>query len=228
MKLLTTNTKLEKDNSYHALGIQLAPFTLGGYGNVCTSASEGCSEACLFSAGRGAMPNVKDARIARTKKFFTDKTGFMTQLFNEIVKAEKSAKRKGLKLALRLNVLSDLPWEKIKHEGKTVFETFPQITFYDYTKHFKRAMSFAKGEMPSNYHLTFSRSESNENLVKLILELGGNVACVFRNELPKTWQGKKVIDGDKSDLRFLDDSNVVVGLAQKGMAKKDETGFVIG
>ena len=82
--------------------------------------------------------------------------------------------------------------------------------------------------MPSNYHLTFSRSESNENLAKMILEIGGNVACVFRNELPKTWQGKKVIDGDKSDLRFLDDSNVVVGLAQKGMAKKDATGFVIG
>ena len=228
MKLLTTNTKLEKDNSYHALGIQLAPYTLGGFGNVCTSASEGCSEACLFSAGRGSMSNVKDARIARTKKFFTDKQGFMSQLFDEIIKAEKSAKRKGLKLALRLNVLSDLPWEKIKHEGNTVFEAFPHITFYDYTKHFKRAMAFAKGEMPSNYHLTFSRSESNENLVKLILELGGNVACVFRNELPKTWQGKKVIDGDKSDLRFLDEKNVVVGLAQKGMAKKDETGFVIG
>jgi hypothetical protein len=228
MKLLTTNTKLEKDNSYHALGIQLAPYTLGGFGNVCTSASKGCSEACLFSAGRGSMSNVKDARIARTKKFFTDKQGFMSQLFDEITKAEKSAKRKGLKLALRLNVLSDLPWEKIKHEGKTVFEAFPHITFYDYTKHFKRAMAFAKGEMPNNYHLTFSRSESNENLVKLILELGGNVACVFRNELPKTWQGKKVIDGDKSDLRFLDEKNVVVGLAQKGMAKKDETGFVIG
>jgi hypothetical protein len=36
------------------------------------------------------------------------------------------------------------------------------------------------------------------------------------------------VDGDEDDLRFLDPNNVVVGLVEKGLAKKDNTGFVIG
>ena len=79
---------------------------------------------------------------------------------------------------------------------------------------------------PSNYHLTFSRSEHNDKLCKLVLAMGGNVAVVFRNQLPKTWQGYEVINGDENDLRFLDKQGVVVGLIEKGMAKKDSTGFV--
>ena len=38
--------------------------------------------------------------------------------------------------------------------------------------------------------------------------------------------GRKVIDGDKHDLRFLDEKNVIVGLIAKGEAKKDISGFV--
>ena len=37
----------------------------------------------------------------------------------------------------------------------------------------------------------------------------------------------KVIDGDTDDLRFLDPTNVVVGLKAKGDAKHDTSGFVI-
>ena len=87
--------------------------------------------------------------------------------------------------------------------------------------------SFLSGELPSNYHLTFSRSESNQKIVDSILASGGNVAVVFRGSLPEHWQGKQVIDGDKNDLRFLDKKNVVVGLVEKGKAKKDSSGFVI-
>ena len=79
---------------------------------------------------------------------------------------------------------------------------------------------------PSNYHLTFSRSETNDKLAEMVLEMGGNVAVVFRNQLPKTWKGYEVVNGDDNDLRFLDKQGVVVGLIEKGMAKKDTTGFV--
>ena len=79
---------------------------------------------------------------------------------------------------------------------------------------------------PSNYHLTFSRSEHNDKLCEMVLEMGGNVAVVFRNQLPQTWKGYEVVNGDETDLRFLDKKGVVVGLIEKGMAKKDETGFV--
>ena len=81
--------------------------------------------------------------------------------------------------------------------------------------------------MACNYHLTFSRSESNQAHCEIIAKLGGNVACVFRNELPSTWQGKRVINGDESDLRFRDPKGCIVGLVEKGRAKKDETGFVL-
>jgi hypothetical protein len=50
---------------------------------------------------------------------------------------------------------------------------------------------------------------------------------VFRKCLPKTWGGFKVINGDETDLRFLDGKGVIVGLVAKALAKKDETGFVI-
>ena len=79
---------------------------------------------------------------------------------------------------------------------------------------------FLNGELPSNYHLTFSCSETNEKIAKIVLQLGGNVAVVFRNQLPETWNGYKVINGDESDLRFLDKQGVVVGLIEKGLPKK--------
>jgi hypothetical protein len=36
-----------------------------------------------------------------------------------------------------------------------------------------------------------------------------------------------VINGDETDLRFLDGKQKVVGLVEKGRAKKDESGFVV-
>jgi hypothetical protein len=52
---------------------------------------------------------------------------------------------------------------------------------------------------------------------------------VFRSKhnIPKTFRGLRVVDGDKDDLRFLDPKGVVVALYAKGKATKDDTGFVI-
>ena len=151
----------------------------------------------------------------------------MAQLVKEITSAVKSAERKNLVPCFRLNLTSDLPWEKILLNGKNVFDLFPNVQMYDYTKNSARMTAFLAGELPSNYHLTFSRSESNEPLVDAVLASGGNVAVVFRGELPKQWKGKRVVSGDESDLRFKDPKNVVVGLVEKGRAKKDSSGFVV-
>jgi hypothetical protein len=212
-------------------GLHLAPFNLSGK-NVCSHASKGCAAACLNTAGRGAMSNVQSARIAKTQKFFADKEAFTWQLAKEIGNAVKLATKKGMKPCFRLNLTSDLPWENIKVESHakklSLMEMFPNVQFYDYTKNFKRMLSFLKGEMPKNYHLTFSRSECNDDKVSIVKELGGNIAAVFRNELPKAWKSVEVIDGDETDLRFLDGANKIVGLVEKGLAKKDKSGFVIG
>jgi len=108
-----------------------------------------------------------------------------------------------------------------------------EACLYDYTKHFKRMIKYLKGSMPSNYHLTFSRNEANDFQTTQVLKAGGNVAVVFRKELPATYKGFKVIDGDLHDLRFLDDKNVVVGLKEKltlnskGKLDRDNSGFVV-
>jgi hypothetical protein len=229
MKLLTTsNTKIKKGESlgFLTFGVHLAPSTKSGF-NTCQHSSVGCAAACLDTAGHGIFATVQAARIAKTKFFFQDKALFMAQLFKEIASAVKSAQKKNLIPCFRLNLTSDLPWEKITLDGKTVFDLFPQVTFYDYTKSAQRMTAFLTGEFPSNYHLTFSRSESNEKLVDAVLGSGGNVAVVFRGSLPATWKGKRVVSGDESDLRFLDPQNVIVGLVEKGKAKKDSSGFVV-
>ena len=75
--------------------------------------------------------------------------------------------------------------------------------------------------------MTFSRKEDNENKCLEVLNNGGNVAVVFKNELPEYWNGFKVINGDDTDLRYFDPVNVVIGLKAKGKAKKDVSGFVV-
>ena len=75
------------------------------------------------------------------------------------------------------------------------------------------------GEYPPNYHLTYSLNEDNYDKAMEVLKQGGNVAVVFRNELPQTFKGYRVINGDEHDLRLLDPKNVVVGLKGKRQGK---------
>jgi hypothetical protein len=205
----------------------MAPFNQNATGkNVCSHATKGCAESCLFTAGRGKFANVKKGRVNKANYFFAERQKFLMQLYMEIGRIERKHAKKGTEFAVRLNGTSDLSWERLKITamGKSLIELFPTVQFYDYTKNPNRF----KDTLPSNYHLTFSRAESNENKALKVLSNGNNVAVVFNSkELPTTWKGYKVIDGDKNDLRYKDDKNVVVGLYAKGDAKKDTTGFVV-
>jgi hypothetical protein len=231
---IASDAKTKKGYSYgYATGIlYLAPHKQGGFGNVCPFASKGCAESCLYSAGRGKMSSVQKARIEKTRKFFTDQKGFITELIESVRKAVNYVERKDFIPCIRLNGTSDIPFERLTNAlNTTVIDSFPKVQFYDYTKNPNRIKAYIKGYMPKNYHLTFSLSESNREVAFEMLKLGGNVAMVFntgkKEDLPETYSGFKVIDGDKSDLRFLDDSNVIVGLRAKGDAKHDTSGFVI-
>jgi len=211
--------------------LYLAPANESGR-NVCPHASEGCRIACLYSAGMGAFDNVKLARIAKTKAFHANPRQFVEDLAKDIEALIRKAQREGLTPAVRLNGTSDLPWENLGGDLKVnLMNRFPEVPFYDYTKNPSRARAYAEGKLPSNYSLTFSRSESNEPIALQMLQIGVNVAAVFAvkkdEDLPKSWGGRDIVDGDLNDLRFLDAKNVVVGLRSKGKAKKDESGFVI-
>jgi hypothetical protein len=172
--------------------------------------------------------NIQRARIARTRYFFENRNAFMAQLSAEIERHISKAIRQGMTPAVRLNGTSDLPYERITgSDGRTMFELFPEVQFYDYTKSVTRALLHATGQMPANYHVTFSRSEVNAEDVKSVLRAGGNVAVVFAKKLPADWNGATVVNGDQDDLRFLDPRGVVVGLKAKGRARGEATGFVV-
>lgn len=223
-------TKGEELGVYTVI-LYLAPANESGVLNTCQYATE-CANVCLYKAGRGAMPNVITARVNRTIAFANNPKLFVENLASDIEEAQVTANNKGMKLAVRLNGTSDLPWEKLGGFLKVnLMDRFPSVPFYDYTKNPNRAELYAQEQMPKNYHLTFSRSEANGEDAERLLNLGVNIACVFstakEDELPKTYLGKEVIDGDVTDIRFLDPKGVVVGLRAKGPARKDQSGFVV-
>ena len=223
------NSKTIKGEKYgwKTYGIHLSPNTVSGY-NVCFDATTGCIDACLDTAGRGAMPSVQTARTNKTKRFFQDRKGFLTDLWKEVTSAVKSATKKELKFCMRPNLTSDLPWESIKHKGQSLMDAFNPCRFYDYTKSLKRFTRFLNGELPENYHLTYSRSEETTDALGIALcKSRGNVAVVFRDHLPDKYLGIDVLNGDDNDLRFQDTPGCIVGLVEKGLAKKDQTGFVV-
>jgi len=210
--------------------LYLAPATTTKW-NTCPMAKLAqCDVACLNTAGRGAFSSVQQARINKTTWFFTDRNDFMQQLVVDIAKLIQKAYKKGLKPLVRLNGTSDIRWETIGFtdvsgiEYVNIFAAFPNTQFYDYTKIANR------GELPSNYDVTFSYSgvEGFQPFVNRALLNGMRMAVVFRKEqdIPATFKGIRVVSGDKSDVRHLDDK-VIVGLYAKGKAKLDTTGFVV-
>jgi hypothetical protein len=226
LNLLSFNSdaKTSKGNAFgwFTAILYLAPARQAGRGEVCAHRSKGCTLSCLYSAGRGAFSNVQQARIRKTQLFFDSFSVFKAQLVSDIATFQAYCQKQGVKCCVRLNGTSDITWERLG-----IFDLFPAVSFYDYTKSPIRALQFAKGAMPTNYHLTFSRSEENETQALDVLKAGGNVAVVFASTLPSHWNGFEVVNGDESDLRFLDKRNVVVGLKAKGKAKQDKSGFVV-
>ena len=223
MKLLSpgsSNTKTAK-NPIKSYIMHLSPYKQNSYGkNVCGHASVGCATACLNSAGRGAFSNVQNARIRKTDYFLSDKSAFLSQLWAELTTINKN----NAEVAVRLNGTSDINFLgllKLKLNADAL-NTLTNIKFYDYTRNLKRAIQY----LGTDYHLTFSRDEDNEHECLEYLSAGGNVAVVFK-QLPETWHGYEVINGDENDMRYTDKRGVVVGLVAKGKAKKDTTGFVV-
>lgn len=224
MRLLTYgNAKIEKGLALNYLTaiMHLAPAKLSGF-QVCPMASKGCAAGCLNTSGRGVYQRTQQARIRKTRQFFLDRETFMRDLVSDIYSVIRRARKLGMIPAIRLNGTSDITWETVPVNGKAnIFEVFPDVQFYDYSKRPNRH------NLPANYHLTFSRSESNDDMALSELFAGFNVAVVFRKTLPATWHGFPVINGVEHDLRFLDPQNVVVGLVAKGKARRDNSGFVI-
>lgn len=211
-----TNTKTAKNSKrgFLTCGLSLSAEKSAGFGNVCTSAGV-CADTCLDHQGHGAFSDVvRQSRIRKTKLWFSSKDYFINLLCDEIARWEIKARKDGKTLCCRLNMFSDIRWEKYN-----VPQQFPEIEFYDYSKHIRR-----HGNVLPNYWVTFSRdSIKNENACHDALDSGDNVAVCFHSigkfagnaskyqAIPKTWHGYKVIDGDNTDLRFEDDRGRTTG-----------------
>ena len=226
----------ESGSGYLTAIMYLAPAGLSGR-QVCAFRSAGCEAACLNTSGNGAFANVQAGRLRKTRLWFDDRSQFWTDLIGDIQKHVAVAISEDKRPAVRLNGTSDIPFEKVAvivdgiRLADNIMEFFPGVQFYDYTKYPPRL----RENLPHNYHMTYSRSESMDwDTVKGLLDASRNVAIVFavtprRGEsLPTTYLGYRVVDGDKTDERFLDnDTGVIVGLSMKGKATKDTTGFVL-
>jgi hypothetical protein len=231
-----TNAKTVKGEQLGFLTgiLYLAPSDISGF-NVCPMAKIAqCENACLYTAGRGAFNSIQLARINKTKYFFDDRQNFMLNIVKDIEKGIKQAKKAGLTLLIRLNGTSDIKWENVYFDyefmhGKirsiNIFDLFPEIQFYDYTKIANRI------DLPKNYDLTFSYSGviQYQPYVKKAINNQMRIATVFRRveDIPTEFLGLPVVSGDNSDIRHLDNQNSIVALYAKGKAKKDYSGFVV-
>ena len=202
---------------------------LSGY-NLCPHATKSCKEICLgTNSGHAAMVKhgektnkVQISRLKKTILFKQYPDVFFSRLERELTNLEKRATKKGVKAAFRFNGCSDIPF----HAFSRIVEKFPNIMFYDYTKNFFMMKQFLKGNLPSNFHLTFSFAPEKEEQAETILNLGGNVAIAFETKKASDFVGKTykgcfpVISGDNHDLRFTDpQGGFIIGLTKKGRKK---------
>lgn len=228
-----------------------APHTQAAVGNLCPSASVSCIALCLgLWSGQAAMRkegelnNVVRSRIVKSRLIMKDRKRYLRAIAVDIAKQIANARKHGMQLAVRLNGATDIGFHRMRvsidaktsariarfrvnvpaGEYASLMHVFSSTQFVDYTKVKKRMFE----KLPANYDLTYSVTESNHADAIDVLRAGKNVAAVF-DALPDTWQGFRVIDGDKHDLRHLDDKGgFVVGLLPKGnKAKRDTSGFVI-
>lgn len=224
---VSTSAKIMHSQEYshqHTYAIYLAPASTSGY-NVCSHSTPECRMGCLATSGRAAVEifsghtMIQDARIKKTRLFYEEPEFFMQWMFAEIRAKQAKAKREGFYFSVRLNATSDIDWQNVKIDDKTIFEIFPEIQFYDYTKNHNKFLNIA-----DNYHLTLSHTGRNWNKCQAMLALGHNVAMIFNvkkeTDIPAMYMGYNVVNGDLTDYRVDDSKGIIVGLKWKRIANR--------
>ncbi len=218
-----------------------APFDVprppGGV-DFCVGSNDACRSTCLLYSGNNPTADSQTmVKMARSTALVMEPEAWIRMWIASIEHHVSAAVRQDKVPYVRPNVLSDIPWELV---CPTVFDMFPELIFYDYTKVAGRL------DRP-NYDLTFSFSGTNTKLTEYELESGRRVAVVFwlpgaclKKGSPKklvkeyaryvggvgprpdcemvedyTFMGYPVITGDLHDFRPLDPAPSVIGLTYK-------------
>ena len=224
---IATSAKISHSKQYshqYTYGVYLAPANLSGH-NVCSHSTPECRMGCLNTSGRAGIEEftgttkIHDSRVKKTRLFFEETAFFMAWLIAEIRQAQAKAKRDNFFFSVRLNATSDINWVNVLVDSLNIFQIFPDVMFYDYTKNPSKF-----NELPLNYHLTMSYTGRNALICEALLKRGFNVAVVFNvkdeSELPQTFYGYKVINGDLTDYRIDDAKGIIIGLKWKRIANR--------
>ena len=241
--------QLSDGRGVSTFGVALSPATKHGSFKVCPN-SGSCEAACLgkTSGNYGASyeknwPRINSSR--RTNFFMNDPASFAVRLHDEITREKILSQMNGDKLAVRLNVLSDID----PRIHQSIIKSHPDVDFYDYTK-----MKYKP--VAPNHHYTYSSTGVSQDGVnnphqnwpqmRSHLEGGKNVAMVFTHpdHLPEevhdaeTGNRYRVVDGTTHDYRPLDaqppgQKGVIVGLKNlstrgaRDRAHIDTNGFMV-
>lgn len=235
--ILSDNTKLRKlPNGGRVInaGVTMAPSKRSGVVNVCPHATAACILVCvLWFAGRTVTRTVREAATKRTRLWFYNPQRFYARLHRELVSLAKRAARLDVRAFCRTNVASDID------HPREVYESHPAITFYNYTANVAHAMAYGRGELPANYHVSYSVKESTTFADAVALHRAGvNLVVVFdshyfgplhrygaipsrvvfRDRTTGEEFSTATVDGDIHDLRTpeFDGRGVVVALRAKG------------
>jgi hypothetical protein len=213
----------QKFSHQYTYAFYLAPANTSGY-NVCSHSTPECRLGCLATSGHAGMEiksgncsRIKDARIKKVKLFYENPEYFINWMIAEIKVYQRKAIKDNFFFSVRLNATSDIDWQNVLINGQTIFEIFPDVPFYDYTKNPNKFDNKA-----DNYHLTLSYTGRNWDLCEALLKKGVNIAMVFNVKhekyLPAMYKGYSVINGDLTDYRVDDAKGIIVGLKWKRIA----------
>lgn len=203
--------------NYLTYGIYLAPSNTSGY-SVCSHDAH-CKNHCLATSGMnkleiwGGKNKIQNSRIKKTILYAVNREYFTNIVVAEIKKFQLQAQLDNAEFCVRINCTSDINLETLQLNGKNILEIFPDTQMYEYTKN--PQLLDLVNKYP-NLHYTLSYTGYNWLSCEKALNNGVNVAIVFESKkLPKTFKGYKVINGDETDLRFLDPKGVIIGLKYK-------------
>jgi hypothetical protein len=224
---VSTSAKIMHSQKYshqYTYAIYLSPAKLSGY-NVCSHSTVECRLGCLNTSGRAGMEILAgktktiDCRNKKVRLLFEETEFFMNWLVAEIRMYQKKAIRDNYFFSVRLNATSDIDWNNVFLNNLNIFEIFPEVSFYDYTKNYNKFEN-----KPLNYHLTYSYTGRNIEQCKVLLSQGYNVAVVFnvKNEtdLPKSFMDYPTVNGDLTDYRIDDAKGIIVALKWKRIANR--------
>jgi hypothetical protein len=218
--LSNSNLKLEK-NDIPTWGLSLMPEKRNSFGiDLCENSNIHCRSSCIVNSGGARFGAVMNARIEKTDFFLSDKPRFLKILFAELTYIDATED-----LALiRLNMFSDVDWYNEFLTYGYDLTKFKNLIFYGYTK---RPTILEKSSELSNFDCIFSYSGYNWRLCEHYLNQGlCNVGVVFKlkkkDQLPKTWNGFPVLDGDLNDqrLKSIDGTGYIIALRYKSSVAK--------